>query len=274
VVINGYKVQDKVLSQNGKTYKVELNRSKKKTAYKLGDNDYYWLFLPSKTGAYIIPEAVLYSKGYLQSDKEQRHICTSCLLYPHTVRSTHKTAWMNEFLYSFENELHVENIRQLFKIRDDVSLFDIPKILFKDTFIEVIQLVKRVFQRITKEINGTVRKQKRLGPRRFYIKAFVKEMFNRVLQNVYVHDMITKVFKRVTSNYLTCKSCYQEINSRNNTRTCITCARKEKRRVSRPAYADLIVELEKSNYTQVGKRYGVSDNAIRKWLKFYEKYGA
>ena len=29
-------------------------------------------------------------------------------------------------------------------------------------------------------------------------------------------------------------------------------------------------EIEESNYVQVGKKYGVSDNAIRKWMKKYE----
>jgi len=30
-------------------------------------------------------------------------------------------------------------------------------------------------------------------------------------------------------------------------------------------------EIEESNYVQVGKKYGVSDNTIRKWIKQYKK---
>lgn len=45
------------------------------------------------------------------------------------------------------------------------------------------------------------------------------------------------------------------------------------RRVERPPYEDLKKELASSNYSAMGRKYGVSDNAIRKWMKIYEKYG-
>ena len=43
------------------------------------------------------------------------------------------------------------------------------------------------------------------------------------------------------------------------------------RKAERPPYEDLIRELENSNFVQVGKKYGVSDNAVRKWIKYYRK---
>lgn len=43
------------------------------------------------------------------------------------------------------------------------------------------------------------------------------------------------------------------------------------RKVERPPYEQLKQEIEKTNYCAVGRKYGVSDNAIRKWIKFYEK---
>jgi transposase-like protein len=30
-------------------------------------------------------------------------------------------------------------------------------------------------------------------------------------------------------------------------------------------------ELEETNYSAVGRRYGVSDNAVRKWVRWYER---
>ena len=45
------------------------------------------------------------------------------------------------------------------------------------------------------------------------------------------------------------------------------------RKVNRPEYNDLVAELKKTSYLAVSKKYGVSDNAIRKWIKTYEKYG-
>lgn len=39
-----------------------------------------------------------------------------------------------------------------------------------------------------------------------------------------------------------------------------------KRRVSRPTTQTLMDEIQNSSYSAVGRKYGVSDNAIRKWL--------
>ena len=38
---------------------------------------------------------------------------------------------------------------------------------------------------------------------------------------------------------------------------------------NKPSYSQLMEDLSKMNYTQVGKKYSVSDNSIRKWLKKY-----
>jgi len=42
------------------------------------------------------------------------------------------------------------------------------------------------------------------------------------------------------------------------------------RKVERPSFQVLKNEVEKLGYSVTGKKYGVSDNAVRKWLKFYE----
>ena len=51
-----------------------------------------------------------------------------------------------------------------------------------------------------------------------------------------------------------------------------SCARRHAprpsgRRVERPALADLRREVERDGYRATGRRYGVSDNAIRQWLR-------
>jgi hypothetical protein len=43
------------------------------------------------------------------------------------------------------------------------------------------------------------------------------------------------------------------------------------RKVERPPYEKLIAELEATSYVAVGRKYGVSDNAVRKWVRFYER---
>jgi hypothetical protein len=45
----------------------------------------------------------------------------------------------------------------------------------------------------------------------------------------------------------------------------------ECRRVVRPPYTHLLREIQAIGYSATGRRYGVSDNAIRKWLRQYER---
>jgi hypothetical protein len=48
----------------------------------------------------------------------------------------------------------------------------------------------------------------------------------------------------------------------------------ERRRVERPPYAELMAEIKATSYLAVGRKYGVSDNAIRKWVRQYEREAA
>jgi len=57
-----------------------------------------------------------------------------------------------------------------------------------------------------------------------------------------------------------------ELNKRNVERS------ERSRQVKRPPREQLLKEIEETNFTAVGRKYGVSDNAIRKWVRFYEKY--
>lgn len=43
----------------------------------------------------------------------------------------------------------------------------------------------------------------------------------------------------------------------------------KQRHVERPSAEQLVEDLKTSNFTKVGEKYGVSDNAIRKWCLFY-----
>lgn len=45
----------------------------------------------------------------------------------------------------------------------------------------------------------------------------------------------------------------------------------KQRKVVRPSYEQLVNEINELGYCGVGRKYGVSDNSIRKWKKYYEK---
>lgn len=46
-----------------------------------------------------------------------------------------------------------------------------------------------------------------------------------------------------------------------------------RRKINRPSYEQLVKEINELGYSATGRKYGVSDNAIRKWKIYYEKHG-
>jgi hypothetical protein len=55
-------------------------------------------------------------------------------------------------------------------------------------------------------------------------------------------------------------------------KVCQTCSQIKQRKVQRPDYLTLIQDIENLGYRGTGTKYGVSDNSIRKWKKYYEKH--
>jgi len=47
--------------------------------------------------------------------------------------------------------------------------------------------------------------------------------------------------------------------------------RPDRRRVERPPYDVLLREIAETSWSAVGRSYGVSDNAVRKWVRQYER---
>jgi len=66
-----------------------------------------------------------------------------------------------------------------------------------------------------------------------------------------------------------CIECFKEID-RKATR-CEPCYRINSRKCERPSLEILLKDIENLNYLGTGKKYGVSDNAIRKWVKMYQR---
>ena len=114
-----------------------------------------------------------------------------------------------------------------------------------------------------------------------YVKKLVKSIIKRVIEdnNFNMTKFVKRIFKNIIerSNKVFCQKCnIVELYEKNKTGYCEKCYHKHlyesKRKVERPPYEQLKAEVQASSYVQVGKKYGVSDNAIRKWLKMYEKY--
>lgn len=104
---------------------------------------------------------------------------------------------------------------------------------------------------------------------------------------VYDHDMMDRILtKLMTDNVLdnidysfyikpkkvyTCTDC--GIVVKRKSRRCKRCAGKEctKHLSKKPEYAVLMVDVDSMSMVHVGKKYGVSDNAVRKWIRSYHR---
>ena len=54
---------------------------------------------------------------------------------------------------------------------------------------------------------------------------------------------------------------------RKESKTCIKCYNLIQRKIIRPSIEILLKEIKELGYSATGKKYGVSDNSIRKWVK-------
>lgn len=66
-----------------------------------------------------------------------------------------------------------------------------------------------------------------------------------------------------------CIICNNNVSKKGN--MCLKCSNEKNRKIDRPTYTQLKNDIEQLGYCGTGRKYGVSDNAIRKWIKYYEK---
>jgi|ERR1035437_2130673 hypothetical protein len=71
--------------------------------------------------------------------------------------------------------------------------------------------------------------------------------------------------KEIKRKQKRCKDC--------NKKACVLKPRPNKRKVERPPFSQLKQEIDEFGYSATGRKYNVSDNAIRHWERMYEKYG-
>lgn len=68
-----------------------------------------------------------------------------------------------------------------------------------------------------------------------------------------------------------CSKCGSSIHSQSKTGICRSCSQVGKRRkVERPSKEALAKLIQESTWVEIGKKFGVSDNAVRKWAKQYD----
>jgi len=100
-----------------------------------------------------------------------------------------------------------------------------------------------------------------------------REIHHPTLELDDLDEMLRNVDENICSirtiNKPKCVDCGDEINY--GYQRCKKCSSIMKRKTSRPPYKQLMNEINETNYVIVGKKYGVADNTIRKWVRHYEK---
>ena len=83
------------------------------------------------------------------------------------------------------------------------------------------------------------------------------------------------IIKKVNKDVSICLECNKEFVKRSSKqRFCSEkCAHAHRRKVEHPSYEQLLSDIKElnNNMCAIGRKYGVTDNAIRKWIKKYEK---
>ena len=66
-----------------------------------------------------------------------------------------------------------------------------------------------------------------------------------------------------------CSCCGKTLQHKQKNHCSFECSGFDKRKVKRPSKKELQKEIEETSFLALGRKYGVSDNAVRKWAKAY-----
>ena len=87
------------------------------------------------------------------------------------------------------------------------------------------------------------------------------QFFDTEVEKELLQDLYSKTIKQ--KQY--CKNCNKEITIGSN--YCLECYPKFQQKVERPTREELKFLIRENSFVSIGKKYGVSDNAIRKWCR-------
>ena len=104
-----------------------------------------------------------------------------------------------------------------------------------------------------------------------YKKEFIDDIILELKNNFNLEGINYEFYKKdLNENVCLCGSKILR-----NSKMCLNCYNKlsKKRKVERPTYDVLLKEIDEIGYSGTGRKYRVSGNSIKKWVKMYEKHG-
>lgn len=67
-----------------------------------------------------------------------------------------------------------------------------------------------------------------------------------------------------------CTACGRTLQEKQKKACSIECASQKRRKIERPTKKSLELDIKSMSFVKIGEKYGVSDNAIRKWARAYD----
>lgn len=91
---------------------------------------------------------------------------------------------------------------------------------------------------------------------------------NEVEDNIEeIEENVEQERKKINGKY-ECATCHEFNVSEKKAMNCVSCARLLSRKVKeRPTLEQLLDDVRRMSIVDIGKKYGVSDNCIRKWIR-------
>ncbi len=124
------------------------------------------------------------------------------------------------------------------------------------------RLVKKSWNEIVNELKKCILLCKTCHSEIHHPDLFIKDLEENFKETL--NTAKCSIYLKPTGKCLMCNNeVYGTIYCSNK------CRGKDNRKVSRPDKEVLRKEIEESSYSALGRKYGVSDNSIRKWAKSY-----
>ena len=77
-----------------------INNKKNQIQYDIGDNDYYWLNCDDKKYFFVIPEKILFDKGFIGNKTEKNNMFFKFILKENLNK---KSSWLQPYMFYYEN---------------------------------------------------------------------------------------------------------------------------------------------------------------------------
>ncbi len=187
-------------------------------------------------------------------------------------------------------EIKENNLTELFTIKEKHNIEYVIENLIKLVEENPLPSLKRLTDEIEKHkitIKNLKEEVENLKKENKELKLKVKKDKKNLKFEEKKEDSNVEVQNEIIDTIETTRETIDEVTEQSNSKNkCIDCGKKIRRSSTRclecyhkagqfiknrPTYEQLKEDIKELNYTGTGKKYDVSDNTIRKWVKDYEK---